>query len=436
MRRLFWKFFTIIWLTLALSTAGVIVLVMTLRATPFSQEVALRQQAYSLDVAERLLRKDGAEAVAAFAHAAALAPQGTHLTLSPAGEPERCFAADPRRMRRVDVGGDCYLIVVDDPAPGLLELSLPKLAPWITALFASALAAYWLARYLIRPVASLKQGLSALAHGRFDVRIGDKMEGRQDEITALAHDFDSSASRLQALQESQQRLFHDVSHELRSPLSRLQAALGVLRQNPARLDPMMDRMDREIERLDSLIGEILTLARLADRSDGGLDTQTLDVMDLLNEIIGDAAFEGQARGIRIAAAIPDTFVAEVNGELIYRALENVIRNALRYTVDRSMISVNGTIGSDTLRITVTDQGPGVPPEDIEAMFRPFLRGENTAGQDGHGLGLAITRRAIELHGGKVSAAPAPGGGLVVTIKIPRSRTRNRPPTPFAQRTAK
>lgn len=420
MRRLFWKFFIIIWLTMAASTAGVIGIINLLQAAPFSRELALRQRTDALDIAERLLSTEGVAAASAFIRVADTPPQNVRLTISSSDDPSGCVAGDTEFERRVAVAGICHLVTVEDPLPGPLALGLPKLGPWLTALFASALAAFWLARHLIRPVASLRHGLSALAQGRFDVRIGDGMAGRQDEVTALAHDFDASAARLEELQEAQRRLFHDVSHELRSPLSRIQAALGVLRQNPARLPPMIERMDREIERLDSLIGEILTLARLADRSGDGLDVQTLDVMDLLNEIIEDAAFEGQARGISIATDTPDTFVAKVNGELVYRALENVIRNALKYTPDHSLITVAGTIVSDSLRITVTDQGPGVPPKDIEAMFQPFTRGPSAAGQDGHGLGLAIARQAIERHGGEVTAASVLDGGLAVAIEIPRT----------------
>lgn len=426
MRRLFWKFFTIIWLTMAASIAGVIGIVTVLQASPFSQELTLRQRTDALDVAERLLRTDGIGPATAFAQAASGKPQGIHLTIRPVDDHHPCLSGDTIFERRVPVAGVCHVVSVDAPLPGLLSLGLPRIAPWLTALFASAFAAFWLARYLIRPVASLRQGLSALAQGRFDMRIGVHMAGRQDEVTALAHDFDVTAARLQELQDGQRRLFHDVSHELRSPLSRIQAAIGVLRQNPARLDPMIERLDREIERLDDLIDEILTLARLADRSGGGLHVQKLDVMDLLNEIVEDAAFEGQARAITINTDTPKTFVADVNGELVYRALENVIRNALKYTVDGSRVMVTAIIISETLHVTVGDQGPGVPPEDVEAMFRPFQRGESAAGQDGHGLGLAITRQAIERHGGKVTAASNPAGGFAVRIEIPRSKALGDP----------
>ncbi|TIX94292.1 MAG: HAMP domain-containing protein, partial [Mesorhizobium sp.] len=327
-----------------------------------------------------------------------------------------------RNMRGVVADGRCIRVISTTPEPGVVAGTWPKLVPWISALVASAVSAFWLARYLIRPVAYLRHGLSALAHGRFDVRIGDRIDGRKDEVTALAHDFDASAARLQELQEVQQRLFHDVSHELRSPLSRLQAAIGVLRQNPAKLEAMMDRMDREVERLDGLVGEILTLARLTTRS-GDTATQTLDVMDLLNEIVDDAAFEAQARGIVVTHDGAVAFVAEVNGELIYRAFENVIRNALKYSPDNSQVSVRSEIIDEALRVTITDEGPGVPAPEADRIFQPFARGNEAAAQDGFGLGLAITKQAVEQHGGRVAASPAATGGLAVTLEIPKQAAR-------------
>ncbi|GGE07759.1 hypothetical protein GCM10008012_58370 [Rhizobium anhuiense] len=250
------------------------------------------------------------------------------------------------------------------------------------------------------------------------------MAGRKDEVTALAHDFDSTAARLQELQEAQQRLFHDVSHELRSPLSRLQAAVGVLRQTPAKLGGMLDRMDREVERLDMLVGEVLTLARLTAGSSSSLKTQSLDVIDLLNEILGDAAFEAQARGVSITTSVDGVFLAEVEGELIYRALENVVRNAVKYTAEHSRIAVSCASTAERLTILVVDQGPGVRRDELERIFQPFSRGNDAAPRGGYGLGLAITRQAIERHGGRVYASLPAAGGLAITLEIPRKSTKH------------
>ena len=265
----------------------------------------------------------------------------------------------------------------------------------------------------------LREGLRALAHGKFEIRIAEKMRGRRDEIADLANDFDASAARLDDLRTSQQRLFHDISHELRSPLSRLQAAIGVLQQNPAKVGAMLDRMNREIQRIDSMVGEILTLARLGGRPQTPLSTQAVDIIDLLNAIVADASFEGKPRGIRIALEGVTSFVADVNGELIYRALENVVRNALKYSPDMSDVNVLAVIKDDVLRVTVSDQGPGVSAEELHGIFEPFFQGERTTTHDGFGLGLAIAKQAIERHGGQISAKVKSAGGLDVTLEIPR-----------------
>ncbi|MDQ0512089.1 HAMP domain-containing sensor histidine kinase [Ancylobacter amanitiformis] len=418
MRGLFWKFFIIIWLTMTASIAGLFVVGKLLDAAPFSQEILRQKRVMALDVAARLLEQKGIEAAKAYAHAAATVPQPVHLSISEVDTAANCTNGDVENVRNVISDNICTRVVLVTPKPGAMAGTWPKLLPWASALIASAVAAFALARYLIGPVAHLRHGLSALAHGRFDVRIGDRMHGRKDEVAALAHDFDTSAARLQDLQEIQQRLFHDVSHELRSPLSRLQAALGVLRQNPSRLDKMIDRMDREIERIDGLVGEILTLARLTSRSDESV-VQTVDLMDLVNGIVDDAAFEGQARGMSVSNEGAATFVADVDGELIYRAFENVIRNALKYSPDRSHVSVRSEIVGETLRVTVADEGPGVQAPDLERIFQPFLRGSDAGAPEGYGLGLAITKRAIEKHGGRVTAALGARGGLRVTLEIPR-----------------
>jgi hypothetical protein len=272
-------------------------------------------------------------------------------------------------------------------------------------------------------VTQLRQGLSALARGDFEVRIGGQLKGWKDEVTDLAQDFDSTAGRLQELQEVQNQLFHDVSHELRSPLSRLQAALGVLRQSPQKLDALLGRMNREIERMDGLIGEILTLARLAARS-GEQPLQILNLQDLLGEIVDDATFEAQSKGITVTHEGAEPFVREVNGELIYRALENVIRNAIKFSPANSRILIRSRVVNDRLFVDVVDEGVGVPESELERIFRPFARGGAAPSQEGFGLGLAIARHALERHGGCITASLAETGGLMMTLEIPAKQTRS------------
>lgn len=244
MQRLFWKFFAIIWLTMTASIAVLFLVLALLQVVPFSREVEEGRQVLALDVAARLLEREGPAAAEAFAAEAASVSTPVVLSVSRSEEAGECAKAHPEGARTVRQGDACYRIALQEGQTGVLPLVWPKVAPWLSALLAAAIAAYCLARYLLGPVGHLRDGLSALAAGRFDVRIGGRMGGRRDEVVALAHDFDTSAARLEELQKAQQRLFHDVSHELRSPLSRLSAAIGVLQQNSAKLDVTMGRMVR------------------------------------------------------------------------------------------------------------------------------------------------------------------------------------------------
>jgi signal transduction histidine kinase len=195
---------------------------------------------------------------------------------------------------------------------------------------------------------------------------------------------------------------------------------------------MLGRMDREVERLDRLVGEVLTLARLTGRSDLPLKTQTLDVVDLLNDILGDAAFEAQAREVAITTSVEGSFSAEVEGELIYRALENIVRNAIIYTAEHTRITVLCETSADLLKLSVTDQGPGVGRDELERIFQPFSRGDDAESRGGYGLGLAIARQAIERHGGRVYASLPEAGGLAVTLELPRKPATFGKPATYHQ----
>jgi len=210
-------------------------------------------------------------------------------------------------------------------------------------------------------------------------------------------------------------LLHDVSHEMRSPLARLQAVIGIARQQPERLAASMDRIELECERMDKLVGELLTLSRL----EAGVDSrqgETFSARQLLEELLEDAQFEAaaQQREVRLL----DGADAQLHGqpELLHRALENVVRNAIRHTAAGSSVEVEAIPRDNILLIAIQDQGPGVQAEELQTIFEPFYRG--TTGGDGHGLGLAIARRVVEMHGGTISASNRATGGLRVEIILP------------------
>jgi signal transduction histidine kinase len=312
------------------------------------------------------------------------------------------------------------------------------LMPMVSAAFAGLLFSIGLAWYLSKPLRHLRWALRRVADGQFDTRVKPLMGSRQDEIVDLAGDFDSMAARLQLLTEQRTQLFHDVSHELRSPLARMQAAIGLLRKNPASLDPMIERIESEVARIDVLIEELLTLHRL-EAGSAGPRREPLDLIELMTTIAHDASFEASARRCSVVFHAKGIFVANVDSELIFRAFENVVRNAVKYTATGTEVHIDtkiiesesgDSLGERILELSVRDHGQGVPLEHCEDIFEPFWRmGYETRESvsesvelplRGVGLGLAIARRAMAFHSGYIYAVPADGGGLRVVIGLPQS----------------
>lgn len=314
----------------------------------------------------------------------------------------------------------------------------PPLMPLIAGGFVSLIFAALLAWYFARPIRTLRQAFNDVAAGRLETRIGDAMGRRRDELADLGSEFDRMADRLQALIESQQRLLHDVSHELRSPLARLQAAVELIRQQPGRADELIARIERDSGRIDALVGELLTLARLdaaGARVGGG--AEMVDLADLLTAIAEDAEFEmageyGPLRRIGIDFVSP--LPVRGDRELLHRALENVVRNAVRHSgelaavesgiqiaarLDDLPLSAGGaTPAGRQVVVEICDRGPGVPASQLEQIFEPFVRGIGGSPAGGYGLGLAITRRVAVAHGGSVTASNRAGGGLCVRLVFP------------------
>jgi two-component system OmpR family sensor kinase len=291
--------------------------------------------------------------------------------------------------------------------------------PFIGGVLASVASAALLAWLLAKPIRVLRGAFGAAAAGDLQVRIGRGMGSGDDEIQDLGRDFDRMVERLQALIGAQRRLLHDVSHEMRSPLARIQAAIGLASQQPGQDRVALERIEREAVRMDRLIGELLALARLQagfvrERQ------QDIDLRELLGVIVEDARFEAQSKGRRLQARLDTEAVVHGNDELLRRAIENVVRNAIKYSAEGGVVSVDlrlGATGTSAV-VAIQDAGPGVPDPDLEAIFEPFFRSAGSDGKDGHGLGLAIARRVVQMHGGSISAANALRGGLRVQIELP------------------
>jgi two-component system OmpR family sensor kinase len=255
------------------------------------------------------------------------------------------------------------------------------------------------------------------------------MGRRRDEIADLARDFDQMAARLQQLIAARDQLLHDVSHELRSPLARLQVAIDLARQNPQRLATTLDRVDAESRRLDELVGELLTLSRVESGAPDFDDY--FDLGELLRKVVADARFEAQASNVGIVANIAEDMEMPAlrgNAELMRRALENIVRNALHHSIGGQQVTVE--LACDRgFTIRIADQGPGVPEQALETMFEPFVRiGDGAAGKasSGFGLGLAIARRAVEAHGGTIRAENRQPKGLSVEIRLPLPNLESNP----------
>lgn len=297
------------------------------------------------------------------------------------------------------------------------HLLIPLGSGVVTSLFAS-LALAW---YLTRPLRHVRWALDQLAGGHFETRVKPQIGSRRDEIADLGGYLDATAERLERLEASRQQLLYDISHELRSPLSRLRAAIGLARTDPSDVQAMLARVDLEADRLNGLLDDLLTLSRIEVGSNG-LRHDRVDLLELLQAIATDAEFEAKAASRNLTVQAQGMFIAVVDGDLIYRALENVIRNAVKYTEVGTTVEVQADRIGDTglLEITVADRGPGVPDEMLSSIFDPFVRGpaEKENATTGFGLGLAIAQRALLAHGGEIIASPRPGGGLIVTLRLP------------------
>ncbi len=342
----------------------------------------------------------------------------------PPGAPPGNFRPSRSAPQIVAADGSAYTVLLVPRRPSIFgALSLPGISLTILciALVVSALTSWWLARHFSAPIRRIQEGARALASENLDVRVSAGLEGRKDEVAVLARDFDTMADQLRANRAATTQLLRDISHELRSPLARMRVALGLARQPPADLTRQLDRLEREIERLDALISQVLKLARLQG-TDALFTRETFDLDDAIEEVVHDANFEGAAKHCRID--LHGTASARVNGnrELLRSAIENVLRNAVRYSPPGAPVDVNVARAESGVVVSIRDRGPGVPLADVERIFEPFYRVAESRDRDsgGEGIGLAITSQVMKAHGGSAAAANRQGGGFEVSLSLPRS----------------
>ena len=335
-----------------------------------------------------------------------------------------------RDSRASSDGKHRYTIVLGLP-PGPRVFIGPRGLPFtglIIGVLSSGLVCYLLSWYLTKPIVQLRTAARQIAAGDLTARAGAPAISRRDEVAGLMRDFDAMAERLETLLNAQSRLLNDISHELRSPLARLNVALGLARQRAGvESTDMLDRIELEAARLNELIGRILTLARLEDGEQ--LVPQTPVPLDEIVESVSeDAEFEAQERHCHVHTSIAEgNWQVRGNASLLHSAVENVVRNAIRYTQEGSAVEIelkSETRGIREAVLRVSDSGPGVPSDSLDKLFQPFYRLDDARGRQtgGVGLGLAITERAVRFHGGKVSAFNRPQGGLVIEIRLPMIAT--------------
>lgn len=340
--------------------------------------------------------------------------------------------------RVIDANGNPYVVVVDFPVPSVLSSSLvdlfaadfsdghPTRASVVRLAAVVAVAGIFcfvLARHVAAPIDRLRSATRKIASEQLEARIGRDVLNRGDELADLGRDFNGMADRIERLVTAQRHLLADVSHALRSPLARLNVALGLARRHSAPgIKEHLDRIELETERLNTLIGQLLTMARVD--SGVGLERRTVfDLAAVVDEVAMDADYE--ARGRRCVVEATGARQCMVSGapDMIRGAIENVVRNAVRHTAEGTRVEIalerqeHGRPGMAV--VTVRDHGPGVPEKIVPSLFVPFYRGPHAdTNQNGTGLGLAITRRVFEVHGGTAAAANAKGGGFVVSLELP------------------
>ena len=318
--------------------------------------------------------------------------------------------------------GHRYTLMLLPPSRAhLWFLTAPKrLIGILIGLCATGLICFYMAKYVTGPIASLRTAAARLAAGDLTARAGGSGIKRRDEIGSLVHDFDMMAERIENLITTQRRLLSDISHELRSPLARLNVAVGLARrQADTGTQSALERIEIEADRLNDMLQNLLTLSRL-ESGEGAEMRTTVELAPLVADVVADADFEAQAFGRQVHLGSCTACKVDGNITLLRSAIENVVRNAARYTDENTRVEVQLESDNGAATITVQDQGPGVPNEMLPKLFLPFYRVDATRDRNtgGVGLGLSIAERAVRLHGGSVVAKNGQPHGLVVQIELP------------------
>ncbi|HEY0766406.1 MAG TPA: ATP-binding protein [Steroidobacteraceae bacterium] len=456
MHSLYWRIFLAFWVALALILVGTVTVAVNATAHRTERPWVQRGQLYAQ--AARAFESGGPEALKSWLHSLPAEPFGRTFVVEPQGhemlgrplppslsgsrDTAGASGAQPGAaagaiapvggaLVLVAPGGSTYHVVIgpvhDRPRLfGELELPGVPLTLLAIALGVSAAVCFFLARYLASPVDRLRLATRQMAAGDLNVRVLPALKGRQDDLGLLAADLDTMAERLRLLLEAKQQLLRDVSHELRSPLARLQLALSLARREDTRAERHLARIACEAERLEQLIARTLMLVRL-ERPVHALEQASVEVGELLRTIVADVAIEADAQGCLLRVQADGELLVSGDPELLRSAFENVIRNAVRYSPVDALVGITarrmtgeGQQGG-LIEVIICDHGPGVPQKELGLIFEPFYRIDAARGHGrsgGEGLGLAIAARAVALQGGHIEARNLEAGGLAVSITLP------------------
>ncbi|HWQ55608.1 MAG TPA: ATP-binding protein [Bryobacteraceae bacterium] len=430
MRSLFAKILIWFWATLVITTIGSALITMRDQDRPALLD---RLVEFELRAARAAYEQGGRQGLAAYlaqVHAAyrgrmiVTDRQGRDLVTGRTRADLVARAEERERFVMFRRGGMVVVRTADDGQYRLFLLipRRPRVGTWFLfpehwwVMAIGVLLCWVLAYHLTRPVRQMQKAVERFGHGELSARSNSK---RGDELGQLARTFDRMADRIQTLLAAERRLLGDVSHELRSPLARLGVAVELARSGENR-QAALDRIQKEADRLNELVGQLLQVTR-AEGDPSALRSGRVRLDLLLGDLAADGEIEARARGCEIVFAPAPACTVVGDPELLRRTVENVIRNAIRYAPAGTSVEVTLECGDPMAVVRVRDCGPGVPAEALPRIFDPFYRveGDRDRASGGAGLGLAIARRAVELHGGSITARNA-GPGLLVEIALPKA----------------
>ncbi|QEY23624.1 HAMP domain-containing sensor histidine kinase [Neisseria animalis] len=286
------------------------------------------------------------------------------------------------------------------------------------------LMAYILANNITKPVRILGRGMNKVANGELNTRISQQMDDRDDELSQLAGQFDKMAEKLEKLVAKERHLLHHVSHEMRSPLARMQAIIGLIQAQPQKQEQYINRLESELTRMDLLVGELLTLSRL-ETSNIPLEKEDMQLLPFLEHLVEDSQTVAQQNNQSIVlhsdSKVPAQATISANERYLYRAFDNIIRNAMNYSPEGSLIQIK--IGQDSKNwiVDIADNGPGVDEMQLPHIFTAFYRADSSAGKQGTGLGLALAKHIIGQHEGKIMAENIKPNGLNIRFILPKKK---------------